>query len=98
MIEASAVADRLRTLADWLDAHPSAVVSVVSTYAEPWRVDSFGLDTEREIRNAARTLDPGEWQRSSGQHSFRLSREVVPGISFEFFLSRAKADEIATAA
>lgn len=88
-------ADRFRNLADWLDAHPGAVVDVLTKYAEPWIVSSYGCGSPEEMHDAARALDPGQWVFKAEEKSFVLGREILPGLRFEFFLSRAKAQDVA---
>lgn len=93
------VADRLRTLADWLDAHPSAVVSNITTYASQWTVSCFKAETVEQMYDLACEIDGGgEWKFEARDLAFYLGREIAPGVRFEFFLSRAKVDDVAAAA
>jgi hypothetical protein len=97
-VAAAATADRLRTLADWLDAHPGAVVHAVNFI--DYRADglaeanSFGVGSVDEMYRRAHAIEPGGWVFMETEASAEMARVIAPGLRFRFFLSRAKAAEL----
>lgn len=99
--EAPAVAERLRTLADWLDAHPGAVVHGVNfidaTGDGVVVVNSYVADTVEEMAQRAGGLG-GSWDFEASETTFEQSQMIAPGLRFRFFISRAKVDRDGDAA
>lgn len=81
------VADKLRNLADWLDAHPSAVIDDIDFIdsrfsAGPVKISWFGFDSAETLAAAARAIG-GRWEKKAGEYLFTLEQEVIPGFVFK---------------
>lgn len=88
------VADHLRNLADWLDAHPAAEVSQVSfmdvLFGDPVKVWSFGSRSLAKAMEQSRRIG-GEWRRDDSETMFYLKQAIMPG--FEFVIVASKPPE-----
>jgi hypothetical protein len=84
------VADSLRNLADWLDAHPSALVDQVSFIGRAVEVFDFGTGSKGGAAERAASMG-GAWTVRSGRHAFQYRQEIVPG--FEFVISTSAETE-----
>lgn len=76
------VADKLRNLADWLDAHPNVRVSHVqaSSYDGEVVAQDYSPETAEDLAALARSVG-GKWEKVApeGSTTFQLRQEVMPG-------------------
>lgn len=92
--------DRLRTLADWLDAHPSAIVHQVS-FIDAGHDGSGVADVNcyahsvAEMDALALAIEPAGWELVAREKSVEMVRMIAPGVRFRFFMARWQDDEAA---
>jgi hypothetical protein len=72
---------RLRAIADWLDANPSAEPSSVTVYSDEARIFNFASDA-KSLASSALSIG-GRWGKGGTDDHFWLCQEVLPGVSYE---------------
>lgn len=92
---AVSTADALRNIADWLEAHPSAVASQIdlwpSTIAgQPVIVHDYSAGSLDEVAEHARLIG-GKWKADLDELATTWTQTILPGVEFQIFLSHAKA-------
>lgn len=85
-------ADKLRTLADWLDAHPGAHVSQVSFMdvglGGPIRVTDYGAESPDDAKARAEEIG-GDWVFGERRAILEARADVLPGFQFEIVAFRS---------
>lgn len=89
-------AEVLRSIADWLDAHPDANATQINFNAYPGiaRVDDFSISSATQLAEAARAIR-GRWTKDTKGDSglYMLTQEILPGVTFELVAMRSNVCE-----
>jgi hypothetical protein len=92
----ASTADKLRNLADWLDAHPGATVHQVSfidvNYDGTARVSDFGAGSPGVMEDRAQRIG-GEWECDDSDTMWALRQAIMPGLEFRITTSKPKPAE-----
>lgn len=77
--------DKLRALADWLEANPGA--------APPDLYTIYDYKGDRDKLVAAARALGGRWTKKAGDYYFEMEREVIPGLVYRLYSGREQVCE-----
>lgn len=87
------IGDRLRVIADWLDANPAADPHSIETFGATLIVQDYSCHTREQLVARVRALG-GRWDKLNQIESlFEVARDICPGVRYRITVSRGQVCE-----